>query len=53
MMGVIILILVVIAAVFAIASGIWVAYALITAISSKRPLPEVQNNTDDNNNQDV
>lgn len=53
MMGVIILILVAIAAVFAIASGFWVAHALITAISSKGALPEPKNNTDDNNNQDI
>ncbi len=53
-MSVIILILAVIAAVFAIASGLWVAHALITAISSKGALPEPQNNTDDqNNNQDI
>jgi TctA family transporter len=54
MMGVIILILAVIAALFAIISGLWVAYALINAISSKSALPEPQNNTDDqNNNQDA
>ena len=52
-MSVIILILAVIAALFAIASGLWVAHALITAISSKNALPEAPNNTDDhNNNQD-
>ena len=49
-MSVIIMIFVLIATVFAIASGLWVAHALITAISSKRPLPEAQNNTDDQNN---
>ena len=38
MMGVIILILAVIAALFAIVSGLWVAHALVAAISSKRPL---------------
>jgi hypothetical protein len=54
MMGVIILIFAVIAALFAIGSGFWVALALITAISSKRALPDAQNNTDDqNNNQDI
>jgi hypothetical protein len=54
MMGVIILILAVIAALFAIVSGLWVAYALINAISSRRTLPDAQNNTDDhNNNQDI
>ncbi len=53
-MSVIILIFVVIAALFVIASGFWVAYALINAISSKTALPEPQNNTNDNNNnQDV
>jgi hypothetical protein len=46
----IILILAVIAAVFAIISGLWVAYALINAISSKRTWPDPQNNTDNNNN---
>jgi uncharacterized protein YneF (UPF0154 family) len=49
-MSVIIMILVVIAALFAIISGFWVALALITAISSKRPLPDNQNHTDDQNN---
>ena len=53
-MSVIILILAVVAALFAVASGIWVAFALINAISSKRLLPEAQNNTDDqDNNQDI
>ena len=55
MMGVIILILVVIAALFAIISGLWVARALIAAISSNGSLPDTQNNHTDeqNNNQDV
>ena len=54
MMGVIILILAVIAALFAIVSGLWVAHALITAISSRNALPDAPNNTDDhNNNQDI
>lgn len=53
-MSVIILILVVIAALFAIISGFWVAHALITAISSRNALPDAPNNTDDqNNNQDI
>ena len=53
-MGVIILIFAVIAALFAIVSGFWVALALISAISSKKSLPEAQNNTDDqNNHQDI
>jgi len=49
-MSVIILILVVIATLFVIGSGFWVAYALINAISSKNALPEAQNNNDDKNN---
>ena len=54
MMGVIILILVVIAALFAIVSGLWVAHALITAISSKSALPDIKNHTEDqNNSQDI
>jgi hypothetical protein len=53
MMSVIILILVVIAALFAIISGLWVARALIAAISTNGSLPDTQNNTDEqNNNQD-
>jgi hypothetical protein len=53
-MGVIILIFVVIAALFVIVSGLWVAHALITAISSNRALPDEQNHTDDqNSNQDI
>ncbi len=52
-MGVIILILAVIAALFAIVSGLWVACALITAISSNGALPDIKNQTDEqNNNQD-
>lgn len=53
-MGVVILVLVVIAALFAVVSGLWVARALITAISANGSLPDIQNQTDDqNNNQDV
>jgi uncharacterized protein YneF (UPF0154 family) len=53
-MSVIILILVVIAALFAIISGLWVARALIAAISTNGPLPDTQNNSDEhNNNQDI
>ena len=53
MMGVIILILVVIAALFVIISGLWVARALIAVISTNGYLPDTQNNTDEqNNNQD-
>ncbi len=52
-MMVVILILVVIAALFVIVSGIWVARALIAAISSNGSLPDTQNNTDEqNHNQD-
>ncbi len=36
MMGVIIVVLVVIAALLAIISGVWVAHALITAIGSRQ-----------------
>ena len=53
-MAVTILILVVIAALFAIVSGLWVALALITAISSNRAIPDMQNQSDEqNNNQDI
>jgi len=38
-MGVVILALVVIAALFVIISGVWVALALITAISERRAMP--------------
>ncbi len=41
-MGVVILVLVVIAALFAVVSGVWVALALITAISSRRTIPDTQ-----------
>ena len=46
-MSVIILILVVIAALFAIVSGLWVARALIAAISTNGSLPDTQNHTDE------
>ncbi|MCP4611948.1 MAG: hypothetical protein GY845_24875 [Planctomycetes bacterium] len=53
-MSVIIMILVVIVALFAIVSGLWVARALIAAISHNGSLPDTQNNTDEqNNNQDI
>ena len=53
MIGVVIIVLVVIAALFAIVSGLWVARALIAAISTNGSLPDTQNNTDEqNNNQD-
>jgi uncharacterized protein YxeA len=38
-MQVVILVLVVIAALFAVVSGVWVAIALITAISADRDMP--------------
>jgi len=50
-MSVIILILVVIAALFVIVSGVWVARALITAISANGSLPDIQNHTDEHNSQ--
>jgi hypothetical protein len=49
-MSVIILILVVIAALFAIVSGLWVARALIAAISANGSLPDTQNRTNEQNN---
>ena len=53
-MSVIILILVVIAALFVIVSGLWVARALIAAISTNGSLPDTQNHTNEqNNNQDI
>ena len=54
MIGVIILILVVIADLFVIFSVIWVSRALIAAISANGSLPDTQNHTDEqNNNQDI
>ena len=54
MMGVVIIVLVVIAALFVIVSGLWVARALIAAISANGSLPDTQNHTDEqNNNQDI
>lgn len=54
MMGVVIIVLVVIAALFVIVSGLWVARALIAAISTNGSLPDTQNHTDEqNNNQDI
>jgi uncharacterized membrane protein len=41
-MGVVILVLVVIGALFAIASGVWVAVALVSAISTHRRISEAQ-----------
>ena len=53
MMSVVIIVLVVIAALFVIVSGLWVARALIAAISTNGSLPDMQNHTDEqNNNQD-
>ena len=45
-MQVVILVLVVIAALLAIISGVWVALALITAISARRTIPDTQCQTD-------
>jgi len=45
-MEVIILVLVVIAALLAVVSGVWVALALITAISARRTIPDTQCRTD-------
>ena len=46
-MGVVIVGLVVIAALLAIISGVWVALALITAISARRTIPDTQCRTDE------
>ena len=46
-MGVVILVLVVIAALLAVISGVWVALALITAISARRAIPDTQYRTDE------
>jgi hypothetical protein len=45
-MQVIIFVLVVIAALLAVVSGVWVALALITAISARRTIPDTQCRTD-------
>jgi hypothetical protein len=46
-MQVIILVLVVIAALLAIISGVWVAIALVTAISARRAMPGTQYQAND------
>jgi len=46
-MGVIVLVLVVIAALFAVVSGVWVALALMTAISTRRTIPDIQHQTNE------
>ena len=46
-MEVIIFVLVVIAALLAVVSGVWVALALITAISGRRTIPDAQCRTDE------
>ena len=51
MMSVVIIVLVVIAALFAVVSGLWVARALITAISANGSIPDTQNNTDEQNSE--
>jgi len=46
-MGIITLVLVVIAALFAVVSGVWVAIALIAAISAGRVVPDTQSRADE------
>lgn len=46
-MGVVILALVVIAALFVVVSGVWVALALITAISGRRAMPGLRQDFDE------
>jgi len=46
-MEVIILVLVIVAALLAVISGVWVALALITAISGRRTIPDTQCLTDE------
>ena len=46
-MQVIIFVLVVIAALLAVVSGVWVALALITAISARRTIPDAQCRADE------
>jgi hypothetical protein len=46
-MQVIIFVFVVIAALLAVVSGVWVALALITAISGRRTIPDTQCRTDE------
>ena len=53
-MGVVILVLVIIAALLAVVSGVWVAIALVTAISASRAMPDTQSLTDEQgNDQDI
>jgi hypothetical protein len=44
-MNAVILILVIIAALFAIAAGVWVAFALVRAVSTRRAVPESKSRT--------
>ena len=46
-MQVIIFVLVIIAALLAVVSGVWVALALITAISARRTIPDTQCRADE------
>ncbi len=46
-MQVIIFVLVIIAALLAIISGVWVAHALVTAISGRGAIPDTQCRTDE------
>ncbi|NQT01240.1 MAG: hypothetical protein HQ580_04395 [Planctomycetes bacterium] len=52
MIGVVIIVLVVIAALFVIVSGLWVARALIAAISANGSLPDIQQTDEQNSEQD-
>ena len=54
MMEVVILVLVIIATLLAVVSGVWVAIALVTAISTSRAIPDTQYRTDEQgNDQDI
>ena len=44
-MKAVVLILVIISALFAIAAGVWVAFALVRAVSTRRAVPESKSQT--------
>ena len=44
-MKAVVLILVIISALFAIAAGVWVAFALVRAVSARRAKPEFKSQT--------
>ena len=46
-MEIVIVVLVVIAALLAVISGVWVAHALVTAISGRGAIPDIQCRTDE------